>query len=507
MEFFEKKIRPVLVQHCYECHGSKLKKPKGGLVLDNREGLRRGGRSGPAVVPGRPQESLLLQAISHTDKQLKMPRNGKLPAAVVADFRRWIEMGAPDPRDKAGLVAGTVSWEQALKVRRQWWSLQPVKKPEPPVVEDRAWATSPVDRFILAGLEKAGLSPGAAADRRTLIRRLSLLLTGLPPSPEETEAFTKDPSPDAAYARLVDRLLASPHFGERWARHWMDLVRYSETHGFEWNYEVHHAWRYRDYLIRALNADVAYDQLVREHIAGDLLPPGQRRLARDAGGEFNESIIGTAFWRFGEVGHDDCIEFREIGLDAVDNQIDTLTKAFQATTVACARCHDHKLDAVSMKDYYALFGMLQSSRQVSHSIDIGDPNAALAAQLTRLHAKIKEELASLWLGEARTLGSYLVAAQAACDGSPDAAKRAEGLDAARLAKWNPLVKNTKPALEDLLHPWIATRGVDKKTASWTELAKRYEKESRERREFNTKSFQRFGETTVQSGKPGLALGA
>src|SRR5262249_61770586 len=189
--------------------------------------------------------------------------------------------------------------------------------------------------------------------------RLSLVLTGLPPTPEEVESFSREPGARAAaLERLVDRLLASPHFGERWARHWMDVVHFTETHGNEWNYEVHHAWRYRDYLIRAFNEDVPYDRLVREHIAGDLL--SQPRWNR--AGAFNESVIGTAFYRFGEANHDDCIALRQIGYDLADNQLDTLTKAFQATTVACARCHDHKLDAVSMKDYYALLGILRSSR-------------------------------------------------------------------------------------------------------------------------------------------------
>src|SRR5207253_2297394 len=226
-----------------------------------------------------------------------------------------------------------------------------------------------IDRFLLAAMEAKGLAPAKDADPRTLIRRLSRVLTGLPPTAAEVEEFVAAwdgaSAKRQAVEKLVDRLLASPHFGERWARHWLDIVRFSETHGNEWNYEVHHAWRYRDYLIRAFNDDVPYDQLVREHIAGDLL--AQPRWNRSE--RFNESLIGTAFYRFGEVNHDDCIDLRQIGYDIADNQIDTLTKAFQATTVACARCHDHKLDAVSMRDYYALLGVLRGSRLVSHTID------------------------------------------------------------------------------------------------------------------------------------------
>jgi hypothetical protein len=460
IEFFEKKIRPVLAKHCYQCHSAQAKKLRGGLALDSRDGVRKGGDSGPAVVPGRPEQSLLLKAISYAEEDLKMPPKGILPANVRADLRRWVEMGAPDPRDKtAALVAGTVSWEDALRSRRGWWSLQPVKKPPLPTVRDAAWSDQGVDRFLLARLEQAGLKSAEPADRRTLIRRLSVVLTGLLPTPEEVEAFVRDESA-GAYEKLVDRLLASSHFGECWARHWMDVVRYAETHGFEWNYEVHHAWRYRDYLIRAFNEDVPYDQFVREHLAGDLLPePRRNRQER-----FNESVIGTAFYRFGEVGHDDCIEFREIGLDAVDNQIDTLSKAFQATTIACARCHDHKLDAVSMKDYYALFGILQSSRQISHTIDDPEVNRETMGRLRRLKDQIRQELAGLWLDQVPEIAKHLRAA-----------------------------RDEKPALEDPLYPWQSLRRAANLPAPWQQLAARYEKESRDRADFNARSFVSFGE--------------
>jgi hypothetical protein len=463
IEFFEKKVRPVLAQHCYSCHSARAKKLRGGLALDSREGLRRGGESGPAVVPGRPDDSLLLKAVRYTDDDLKMPPKGKLSDAILADLRRWVAMGAPDPRDQAALVAGTVSWAEALRSRRTWWSLQPVRKPALPPVKDAAWSDHPVDRFLLARLEQAGLRPAEAADRRTLVRRLSLVLTGLPPTPQEALTFVRDESP-GAYEALVDRLLASPHFGERWARHWMDLVRYSETHGFEWNYDVPHAWRYRDYLIRAFNQDVPYDRLLREHLAGDLLPPRWNRQEH-----FNESVIGTAFYRFGEVGHDNCIEFREIGLDAVDNMIDTLSKAFQATTVACARCHDHKLDAVSMKDYYALFGVLESSRQVSHTIDAPEVNGGTKRHLRRLKAEIRRELGDLWRAEARQVGKSLLARGAAVS------------------------KNGKPALEEPLYAWRTLRGSADLPAAWRQLAARFTKESKERADFNARHFVPFGD--------------
>ena len=280
-----------------------------------------------------------------------MPPKGKLPAAAIADLEEWVKLGAPDPRDdRAAVVATPTSWEEVLASRRDWWSLQPVKKPAVPTPKNAAWSADPVDRFILAALEAKGLAPAEPADASDAGSPASLVLTGLPPShvpsvtPSGRDGETeRRRDGERQYEAFVDDCSHSPHFGERWARHWMDVVRFTETHGNEWNYEVHHAWRYRDYLIRAFNADVPYDQFVREHIAGDLLPQPRWNEAE----RFNESVIGTAFYRFGEVNHDDCIGLRQIGYDLLDNQIDTLTKAFQATTVACARCHDHKLDAVS----------------------------------------------------------------------------------------------------------------------------------------------------------------
>ena len=401
IEFFEKKIRPVLVEHCYECHAITSKKVRGGLLLDSRDGVRKGGITGPAIVPGDPDKSLLILAVRYTDPDTKMPKKGKLPAAIIADLEAWVKMGAPDPRDKAPIVKAAKSWAETVAERRKWWSLQPVKKPSVPTPQNEAWSDDPIDRFLLAAMELKGLTPAKDADPRTLVRRLSLVLTGLPAAGDEVENFSK--AWDAAGAKrgailekLVDRLLESPHFGERWARHWMDVVRFTETHGNEWNYEVHHAWRYRDYLIRAFNADVPYDQFVREHLAGDLIPA---RSASDGIGKFNESIIGTAFYRFGEVNHDDCIDLRSIGYDLVDNQIDTLSKAFQAMTIACARCHDHKLDAISIRDYHGLLGVLRSSRQVAHTIDAPEVNVETMRKMRDLKKAIRNELAEVWLKE------------------------------------------------------------------------------------------------------------
>jgi hypothetical protein len=396
VDFFERKIRPILVEHCYECHAATSKSVKGRLLLDSRDGVRKGGASGPALVPGDPEKSLLIKAVRYTDESTKMPKKGKLPAALIADLEEWVRMGAPDPRDKGPAIGSAKAWDEIVRERRKWWSLQPVKKHVPPTSKNAEWSRDPIDRFLVAAMEAKGLAPAKNADPATLIRRLNIVLTGLPPTPQEIADFTKacegKEGRHAAIQGLVDRLLASPHFGERWARHWMDVVRFTETHGNEWNYEVHHAWRYRDYLIRAFNDDVPYDQFVREHIAGDLLKPRWNEREK-----FNESPIGTAFYRFGEVNHDDCIGLPSIGFDLVDNQIDTVSKAFQATTIACARCHDHKLDAISTRDYHAMLGILRSSRQVAHTIDAPEVNVGVIDRMREKKAEIRRELADAWL--------------------------------------------------------------------------------------------------------------
>lgn len=497
LEFFEKKIRPVLVQHCHECHATGANKLGGSLLLDHRDGLRKGGDSGPAVEPGKPEESLLIQALKHGDDAPKMPPKGKLPAAVIADFEEWVKLGAPDPREKPAAGKVDEPWEETFRRRATWWSLQPVQQPAVPETANPGWSAHPVDRFLAAKRETQGLEPAAAADPRTLARRLSLVLTGLPPTPAQVEAFVGECGsttaggllPAPAVEKLVDALLASPHFGERWARHWLDVVHFSETHGNEWNYEVHHAWRYRDYLIRAFNADVPYDQFIREHIAGDLLPQ-PRWNERE---QFNESVIGTGVYRFGEVNHDDCISLRQIGYDLADNQIDTLTKAFQATTVACARCHNHKLDAISMDDYYALLGVLRSSRLVSHSIDAPDALAETSQTLHTLKRDLRREIASAWLQDVKDIPRYMEAAQAQRAFAQDAAELASGLDAKRLEKWVAVLAAEKVPFDD---PWDAWRSLSTATdlaADWKKWSEKVAKEDRERSEFNAAQFVTFAD--------------
>jgi len=351
-EFFEAKVRPVLAEHCYRCHGPERQKAK--LRLDSRAALLQGGESGPAVVPGNIARSLLVKAISYTDAEFRMPPKGKLPDEAIAVLKHWVERGAHWPDDKA--VTTTRGPEFNLKERSKHWSLQPLQTPAVPAVADKAWPRSPIDYFILARLEAAGLTPSGPAERRTLLRRVTYDLIGLPPTPAEIHAFLADSSSEA-FARVVDRLLDSPHYGERWGRHWLDLVRYAETRGHEFDFEIPEAHLYRDYIIRALNIDVPYDRLVLEHVAGDLLPEPRRHPQHG----FNESILGTGFWFLGEGKHSP-VDVRSDQADRRDNQIDVFSKTFLGMTVACARCHDHKFDAISTADYYGLAGFLESSR-------------------------------------------------------------------------------------------------------------------------------------------------
>ncbi len=351
--FFEKKIRPALVEHCYKCHSADADKLKGGLALDTREGVREGGDGGAVVLPGSPDKSPLIKAVRYLDATTKMPPKGKLPDAVVADFERWVAMGAPDPRTEAG---GRKAVEKPAPIDiekgRSHWSFQPPKAKSAPAVKDAAWATSEVDRFVLAALETKGLKPVGDADARTLIRRAYLDLTGLPPTADEVESFAADRAPDA-FEKVVDRLLASPRFGERWGRHWLDVARFAETTGKTTNFNYPHAWRYRDYVIAAFNADKPFDQFVKEQLAGDLLPGGDPTTKA-------ERTVATGFLAVGPKALNarnglQCL------MDLLDEQSDLTTQAFLGLTVACARCHDHKFDPIPTRDYYALAGVFKST--------------------------------------------------------------------------------------------------------------------------------------------------
>jgi len=356
LAFFESKIRPVLVKHCYECHSAESGKSKGSLLLDTRESIRAGGDTGPAVVPGDPKKSLLLTAISHTNPDLEMPpKQPQLPKAVIADFEAWIKMGAPDPREPSGKVAERPPVD--LKSGREFWAYKKPVKPALPAVKDPKWAKRDLDRFILAKLEQNKLAPSLDAEPVTLLRRVHFDLVGLPPSHAEVVAFTKRVKAgelDAALAEVVDALLKSERFGERWGRHWLDVARFAESNGRESNLAYPHAWRYRDYVIDAFNADKPFDRFLTEQIAGDLLP------AKDDA-ERAQLLIATGFLAFGAKGLNE-MNKAQFAADVVDEQLDAVTRAVMASSVACARCHDHKTDPFAMEDYYALAGIFQSTK-------------------------------------------------------------------------------------------------------------------------------------------------
>ncbi|MCZ2342476.1 MAG: DUF1553 domain-containing protein [Bacteroidales bacterium] len=364
--FFEAKIRPVLVEQCYSCHSEQSKRgPKGGLRVDTREALLLGGDSGPAVVPKKVTASWLIKAL-HGDEVSEMPPNGKLPSAVIADFEKWVAMGAPDPRiaDKPVARASGID----IAAGQTFWAYQPPRAHPAPVVTQADWPRSDVDRFILHALEAKQLQPSPDADRSTLIRRLTFDLHGLLPTPAEVAAFVADSATDdVALAKVVDRLLASPRFGERWGRHWLDVARYADSNGKDENLTFHEAYLYRDWVIQQFNVDTPYDRFVREQIAGDLLPARDDK-QRDA------QLTATGFLVIGpKVLADRDLEKRRA--DVIDEQIDTIGRAFLGQTLGCVRCHDHKFDPIPQSDYYALAGILGSTRTLDR-YKLGNPIVA-----------------------------------------------------------------------------------------------------------------------------------
>lgn len=351
MAFFEQKIRPVLVEHCYSCHSAGAKKLKGGLLLDSREGWQRGGDSGqPAVIPGDVDNSPLIRSVRHDDEQLQMPPKNPLAEAQIADFEAWVKMGAPDPR-----AGGDV---EAKRADKSWWSLLPLPHVVPPSPANlpEAWSRNPIDRFVFEGLAAKGLAPNPPAAPRELVRRVTYDLSGLPPSPEEVNAFMQDSSrdPEAAFERLVDRLLASPRYGEQWGRHWLDVVRFGESTGFERNLIIDQAWPFRDYVIRSLNEDKPFNQFIIEHLAGDVI------------GKFNPDVeIGSAFLVAGpydNVNNQDAAAKAQIRADTLDDVITATGSAFLGVTINCARCHNHKFDPITQEDYFRMRAAFEGVR-------------------------------------------------------------------------------------------------------------------------------------------------
>ena len=354
LNFFEKNIRPALIEHCYKCHSSESEKVKGGLTLDTKQATLLGGESGhPGVTPGNLAESSIYEAITWANDDMQMPPKNKLPADVIANFKKWIEMGAPDPREQTAVANATGGKRQIdMDEGRKHWAFQKPVKHDLPAVKTEGWAKTDIDTFVLVGIEKAGLHPVKDADRPTLIRRIAYDLTGLPPTPDEVKAFLADTSPDAV-KRVIDQYLDSHRFGERWGRHWLDISRYAESSGKEVNVLYPHAWRYRDYVIESFNRDKPYDQFLKEQLAGDLMKFETKH-------DQAEKIVATGFLAIGSKGHNNR-DKRQFAMDLVDEQIDAVSQAMLGLTLACARCHDHKFDPVTQRDYYALAGIFLSS--------------------------------------------------------------------------------------------------------------------------------------------------
>jgi cytochrome c553 len=446
--FFEKKIRPVLVETCQQCHGET--KANGKLRLDSKAAMLKGGFSGPAIVPGKARESLLIKAIRHLDPELKMPTKApKLSDAVIADFEKWIDMGAPDPRDgKQTAVAEAITWKKA----REFWSFQPPKMPQLPSVQNASWPKTPIDRFILAKLEAEKLTPVRPASKREIIRRATFDLTGLPPTPEEVDAFLKDQAPDA-FAKVVDRLLASPHYGERWGRYWLDVARYAEDQAHTFAVVPNtNAWRYRDWVIGALNEDMPYDRFVKMQIAADLIEKDSPDRIKNlpALGFFG---LGAQYYKNTDAA--------KAAADELDDRVDTLTRGFLGLTVSCARCHDHKFDPVPQMDYYSLAGIFTSCKLAN--VPLGDKEKIkrmedCQAKIKKLDGDVKEllrvEKTKRAEAKADELPRYLVAAwkyQAAKQKNPKASvaeiAKAEMLDQAALNRCVKLVEKTPTGFE------------------------------------------------------------
>jgi len=370
VRLFREKVEPVLVTQCYRCHSAAAAKVKGGLRLDTRAGLLAGGDTGPAVVPGKSGESLLVQAVRHEDGLEMPPKTPKLAAAVIADLAAWVDRGAPDPREAPSAAA-------AAEDPRKHWAFQPVRRPTPPDVRDAAWLRTPVDAFVLATLEAKGWAPAPPADRAGWLRRVTFDLTGLPPTPGQVEAFEADAGPGAE-GRVVDRLLESPRYGERWAQHWLDVVRFAETEGYEYDREIPDAWRFRDYVIDALNRDKPVDRFLTEQIAGDEVAPGDP-----------QALVASAFHRLGPVrrnaGNPDIAVSRN---EVLTERTDILGTAFLGLTVGCARCHNHKLEPIAQKDYYRLQAYLAATEENNVVLAPEAQRLAQAAETRRL----KDEL-------------------------------------------------------------------------------------------------------------------
>jgi cytochrome c553 len=440
-KFFEARVRPVLSEHCFRCHGPH--KQRSNLRLDSRAATLRGGDNGPALKPGDAEGSLLIQAVRHVG-DLKMPPEKKLPPEAIEALTAWVKAGAPWPESRT-VDAATDAW-------KRHWAFQPVRRPEPPAVKEDAAVRNPIDRFLLARLEEKGLRFSPPADRRTFIRRVTYDLIGLPPTPEEVAAFEADPAPDA-YERLIERLLASPHYGERWGRHWLDVARYADTKGYVFFEEANYPWAYtyRDYVARAFNEDLPYDEFVLQQLAADRLPLGHDK----------RPLTALGFLTVG--GH-----FMNNQHDILDDRIDVVTRGLLGLTVSCARCHDHKFDPIPQKDYYSLYGVFASSVEPAVPPLFAPPPATaeyakfvqeLEAREAKLEDFLRTKHAEL-IASARTRAAeYLLAAHALRDqpSTEEFMLIADGndLNPTMIVRWQALLNRTRKAHHPVMAPWHA----------------------------------------------------
>ena len=454
-EFFETRIRPLLSKNCFACHtASRL----GGLQLDSRDAILKGGQSGPAIVPGDPEHSLLIQAVSYSHERLKMPPPGKLGDEQIQDLVAWVRTGAvwPDARPVAANPRGPY---RITPEQRAFWSFRPVRKPAVPQVRDAAWPKNDIDRFILAALEAKGLAPAKPADRRVLIRRAYFDLIGLPPAPEEVDAFVKDRSPEA-FAKVIDHLLASPHYGERWGRYWLDVARYSDDRLNSTKDDPYpNAYRYRDWVVQAFNDDMPYDLFVKAQIAGDLLEGVDRK----------KYVAGLGLYG--------------LSPDFSDDRVDVTTRGFLALTVACAQCHDHKYDPIPTKDYYSLQGVFSSSEPYEYPLAPENTVKAYQAQTKKIEG-LEKDLKEFLKRETQQVGEILLSQvsrymMAARQTLPPISQpvaelaRREKLDAETIGRWAAYLKSS-PKEHRYLDAWDALMQRGGSDAEFRRLADQFQ---------------------------------
>jgi hypothetical protein len=451
IEFFEKHIRPVLVEHCHQCHSAESEKVKGGLLVDTRDGLLKGGDSGPALVPGDPDKSLIIKAVRYNDENLQMPPKGKkLSPEQIKHLEEWVKIGAPDPR------VGKAKIAEAPRVADHW-AFKPIKMPALPAVKNSRLVQSPVDHFIVEKLERRGVTPNALADKRTLIRRATYDLIGLPPTPQQVEEFMNDKSAEA-FPRLVDRLLNSPHYGERWGRYWLDVARYADTKGyvFEEERRYPYSFTYRDYVVRAFNEDLPFDQFIIHQIAADLLPLGDDK----------RPLAALGYLTLGR-------RFLNNQPDIIDDRIDVVTRGFMGLTVTCARCHDHKYDPIPTKDYYSLYGVFASASEPNEKPLLG--KNAMPPEYPQYVAerekrenelkKYREEQEEIVLARLRErVGDYLLAAYDASKlsdkGKQEALARERKLGPAVVERWMSSLKKWQAETNAIFVPWFAYSAIE-----------------------------------------------